>query len=341
MSGAIEIDVDKIILDKNNPRIKYFVEMYPELNQEGMLLALGAGAEHEGNTDPKGSYERLKNSIRASDGIIQPIILKSLEDGWFECIEGNTRVAIYRELRDKEQDAGRSDEKWNHIPAIVSENMEDMEAHKIRLQIHLVGNRPWDPYSKAKYLHELQNVHMMPMSELVDFCGGSKRDVQESLKAYVDMETHYRPVLDEDGDFDPSRFSAFVELQKPGIKDAIYNAGFNEADFSKWVDKKKVFPLNSVRKLPRILGNEVTKRKFLHEGAREAIKILDAPDLDTKLREASISQLARALQEKLNTLAYEEAEDLATERESEANIELRDLLACIEGHIGQDSSLDW
>ena len=165
MSNAIDVEVDRIVLDKNNPRIKHFVEMYPRLNEERMLLALGAGAEHEGNTDPKGSYERLKNSIRASDGIIQPIILKSLEDGRCQCIEGNTRVAIYRELRKKEQDAGRSDEKWNCIPAIISENMEDMEAHKIRLQIHLVGNRPWDPYSKAKYIHELRNVHMMPMSE--------------------------------------------------------------------------------------------------------------------------------------------------------------------------------
>ena len=192
MSSAIDIEVDKIVLDKGNPRIKHFLEIYPELNEERMLLALGAGAEHEGNTDPQGSYERLKNSIRASGGIIQPIILKSLEDGRCQCIEGNTRVAIYLELRKQEQEAGRSDEKWNRIPAIISEKMEDMEAHKIRLQVHLVGNRPWDPYSKAKYLHELREVHKMPMSELVDFCGGSKRDVQESLDAYCDMEAYYR-----------------------------------------------------------------------------------------------------------------------------------------------------
>lgn len=341
MNNAIDVEVDKIVLDENNPRIKHFVEMYPELNEERMLLALGAGAEHEGNTDPKGSYERLKKSIRVSGGIIQPIILKSLENGWWQCIEGNTRVAIYRELRKLERDAGRSDEKWNRIPAIISENMVDMEAHKIRLQIHLVGNRPWDPYSKAKYLHELLNVHMMPMSELVDFCGGSKRDVQESLDAYIDMETHYRPVLDEDGDFDPSRFSAFVELQQPGVKDAIFNAGYNEMDFSKWVNMKKIFPLRTVRKLPKILGNEEAKRTFFLEGAREAIKILDAPDLDTKLREASISQLARALQEKINTLTYEEAKHLATERKSDAHLDLRDLLACVEELIGLDNGLDW
>ena len=336
MSSAIDVEINKIILDKGNPRIKHFLEMYSELNEERMLLALGAGAE----TDPQGSYERLKNSIRASSGIIQPIILKALEEDRYLCIEGNTRVVIYRELRKQEQDAGRRDEKWNAIPSIISEKMEDKEAHKIRLQVHLVGNRPWDPYSKAKYLHELREVHRMPMTELVDFCGGSRRDVKQWLDAYQDMETHYRPVLEEDGDFDPSRFSAFVELQKPGIKDAIFSAGYDERNFSQWVYKKNISPLNSVRRLPQILENKEARRIFLREGAREAIKILDAPDLDTKLREASISQLARALQEKINTLAYDEAKHLATERESEAYLDLRDLLACVEELIGPGNSLD-
>ena len=54
----------------------------------------------------------------------------------------------------------------------------------------------------------------MPIGELVSYCGGSRNDVLQSINAYVDMETHYRPVIDDvDGDFDPSRFSAFVELQ--------------------------------------------------------------------------------------------------------------------------------
>ena len=340
MSSPASVEIDKIVLDLENPRIKHFLEMYSTLNEAQMLMALGAGADHEGSTDPQGSYERLKNSIQASGEIIQPIILKPAGNDSYLCVEGNTRVAIYRELRQQERNAGRSDEKWNTIPAIVKDDMEDLEAHKIRLQVHLVGNRPWDPYSKAKYLKELREEHMMPMSDLVDFCGGSRRDVQQSLDAYHDMETHYRPVLDDDGDFDPSRFSAFVELQKPGIKDAIFNAGYDEGHFSRWVDTRKISPLNSVRRLPQILENGEAKRTFLREGAREAIKKLDAPDLDTKLREASISQLARALQEKINTLSYDEARHISTERDSEAHLDLRDLVACIEELIGPDDGID-
>ena len=340
MSSAISVEVDKITLDLENPRIKHFLEMYTDLNEAQMTIALGAGAEHEENTAPQGSYERLKKSIQASGGIIQPIILKAREDGSYLCIEGNTRVAIYRELRKQERAAGLSGEKWDTIPAIVNNALQDLEAHKIRLQVHLVGNRPWDPYSKAKYLNELREVHMMPMADLVDFCGGSRRDVQQSLDAYRDMETHYRPVLDDGGDFDPSRFSAFVELQQPGIRDAIFNAGYDEEHFSRWVDTRKISPLKSVRKLPQILENEEARHTFLSEGAREAIKKLDAPDLDTKLREASISQLARALQEKINTLSYDEAKHIAAERNSEAYLDLDDLLDCIEELIGPDDGID-
>lgn len=340
MSSPTSVEIDKVVLDLENPRIKHFLEMYSTLNEAQMLMALGAGAEHEGSIDPQGSYERLKKSIQASGGIIQPIILKPTGNDSYVCVEGNTRVAIYRELRQQERNAGRSDEKWNTIPALVKDGMEDMEAHKIRLQVHLVGNRPWDPYSKAKYLNELREAHMMPMSDLVDFCGGSKRDVQQSLDAYRDMEIHYRPVLDGDEDFDPSRFSAFVELQKPGIKDAIFNAGYDEGHFSRWVDERKISPLNSVRRLPQILESGEAKHTFLREGAREAIKKLDAPDLDTKLREASISQLARALQEKVNTLTYDEAKQVAAEHDSEAHLDLRDLLACIEELIGPDNGIN-
>ena len=111
MGSAVDIEIDKIILDKGNPRIKHFLEMYTELNEEQMIMALGAGTEHEGGTAPQGSYERLKKSIQASGGIIQPIILKSLRNDSYLCIEGNTRVVIYRELRQQERASGRSGEK--------------------------------------------------------------------------------------------------------------------------------------------------------------------------------------------------------------------------------------
>jgi hypothetical protein len=72
------------------------------------------------------------------------------------------------------------------------------------LQVHLVGTRPWDPYSKAKYLHHLRTQALLPFSQIVDFCGGRQKDVLESINAYSDMEKYYRPVVPDDGSFDTS-----------------------------------------------------------------------------------------------------------------------------------------
>ena len=322
--------MDEIILDESNPRIKYYLEMYAVLNEAHMLLALGAGAEDERGATALGSYERLKHSIQASGGIIQSIIVKALDNGRYLCIEGNTRVAIYRQLRKEDWASGQTGERWQTIPALISNQMDQEEAHKIRLQVHLVGNRPWDAYSKAKYLRELVEDYKMPMAELVSYCGGSKNDVLQSINAYVDMENHYRSVIDDgDGDFDPSRYSAFVELQKPGIKQALFRAGLSESDFSRWVDERKLYPLNSVRRLPQILDNPEAKRVFLREGARAAINTLDAPDLDTRLRESNISQLAKALQEKIGLLSYDHAERIRRQPDSEEHLDFKDLLISV------------
>ena len=335
MSESKLIPVGSVDLDYSNPRIKHFLEMYGALNEEQMLLALGAGAESEGRISALGSYERLKHSIRASGGIIQSIIVKPTSGNRYLCVEGNTRVAIYRELLDEEVASGESGDRWQYISALVDDQMNDHEAHKIRLQVHLVGNRPWDPYSKAKYLHELAHDYKMPMQELVSFCGGSPSDVSRSIDAYTDMEAHYRPIVEQhDGAFDPSRFSAFVELQKPGIKRAIWHAGFDIRDFSEWVDSRKLFPLSAVRKLPEILGNAKSRSIFFSEGARAAIRDLDAPDLDTRLREANIAQLSGALQEKIDLLSFEEANLIRAQPDSDVRLDLSDLLNAICSLLG-------
>ena len=75
----------------------------------------------------------------------------------------------------------------------------------------------------------------MPFSEIIDFCGGNETDLNRSISAYVDMEKHYRDVIPEDGKFDTTRFSGFVELQKPGIKEAILAANYSLTDFARWI----------------------------------------------------------------------------------------------------------
>ena len=293
--------------------------MYPgEPTAAQIQLALGAGSddiEGQGGT----TFSRLKNSILTNGGIIQPIILNVLADGKKLCIEGNTRVCLYKMFLDQKVPGS-----WNKIPSIVYTDLTEEEKDAIRLQAHLVGPRQWDPYSKAKYLTYLRNKEHFPFSKLVDYCGGSQKAVIESIDAFADMEAYYRPLCESEGDFDPRRFSGFVELQKNQVKTAIAQAGYEVADFAKWILEKKIDPLATVRWIPRILKDKKAAQIFLKKGAAEAIKVLDRPDLSKALQEATIGQLAQALAQAINTIQFAQVQELQKDPSSDTNQALLD-----------------
>jgi len=334
MAKYCMLPVDSIELDLQNPRIAKWIEMYEGTpTPEQIELALRSGGSQDDVGGP--SYHSLKQSIQTNRSIIHPIIVNCQADGKLTVIEGNTRTHIYRELK-KSDSSG----VWDTIPAMVYEQMSAETIDSIRLQAHLVGTRNWDPYSKAKYLNLLRTKENLTFSQLVDFCGGDKREVQTFIDAYNDMEDYYRPILDSDQDFDPSRFSAFVELQRPRIMQSLVETGYTKEDFSKWVHLQLIFPLATVRKLPQILHNETARASFLMNGAQEAIKLLDTPDSDLSLNEAKLDQLAHEICKRISQLHYAEIQRLRSCQDSpEVTIlcDAQEALASLCQDLGYDS----
>lgn len=303
------VPIEEIGLDRDNPRIRKFLEMYGDNpTAEQFYLALGAAGDDEG--DHSATFEKLKNSIQTNQGIIQPVILNK-RDGQFICIEGNTRVALYKKFL-----AEKVPGPWTQIMGMVYDEMGDLQIDSIRLQVHLVGTRPWDPYSKAKYLHHLRNEKNMPLALLVEFCGGREKEVVESINAFSDMESYYSPIVQE-GSFDTSRFSGFVELQKPNIKQAIAEAGFQLTDFAAWIRDEKIYPLNTVRVLPRILKHKRAREEFLKHDARRAQEFLEQPTVTKALADASLAQLAHALTQMIYKLPWPEKDKLCKDSTGE------------------------
>jgi hypothetical protein len=292
------LNVDDIQLDLANPRIAKWIEMYgPEPTAEQISLALGAGDSQLPEGSP--TFSSLKASIRTNNGLIHPILVNREEDGTLVAIEGNTRTAIFREFR---QQGVPGD--WECIPAMVYDQLSRSEVDAIRLQSHLVGPRDWDPYSKAKYLTLLRDMNQLTLGQIVDFCGGKKQEVQSYITAYHDMEHHYRPLLDSDQDFDPTRFSAFVELQKPRITTALVHAGFDKTTFAEWIISRRIHPLVRVRDLPRVLQNPKSREAFLASGMDEALKLLDQPTTDASLKEATLCELTHELLKRLAAIPW-------------------------------------
>ncbi len=319
------LPVETLVLDTSNPRVARYIEMYGgEVTDDQMSLALGAANYEQGESTT--TFQSLRASIRTHGGVIHPILVNREDEDRLVVIEGNTRALIYRQFRRSDDDSDR----WDEIPAIVYERLDEKEIDAIRLQAHLVGPRQWDPYSKAKYLDYLSNSEHLTTDQIVDFCGGQKAEVHRFIDAYNDMENHYRPLLASDDQFDPTRFSAFVEMQAPRVQEALVTSGYTKADFAGWVNDQILYPLDRVRRLPAILANPQARSVFLTDGAREAEKILDTPSTVEALKDATLTQLANALLDHIEKMSYTDLlrlrEDLNTP-DNLALTETRDQLA--------------
>lgn len=308
------LPITSIVLDPRNPRVAPALESIEgEPPQSFIELALGQFAPDDEDKGASTTFSSLKASIRAYKGLINPIVVTPRGDGSYVVIEGNTRVSIYRQLA-LEKIPG----SWGTIPAMVRQDIQENGEHAIRLQAHLVGPRQWRPYAKAKYLHMLYTDQKLSINEILDYCGGNarKREIEEYIAAYTDMQNHYMPLIGQNQP-DYSRFSAFVELQKPQVKQSIVKANFTMDDFAQWVNDSKISPLNTVRQLPRILGNTEAKKKFLSHDAREAMKVLEQPSSNAAIKEATIDQLANALASKIRALNWPDVKGLTEDHDSQ------------------------
>ena len=221
--------------------------------------------------------------------------------------------------------------------------MSDEHIDSIRLQAHLVGPRQWDPYSKAKYLEYLSNSEHLTINQIIDYCGGRESEIKNYINGYNEMEKHYRPQLDDEQDFDYTRFSAFVEVQNPRIRDAIFNSGHSLDDFSKWVRDLKISPLAKVRRLPSILGNKKSRDIFLKYPGKgaidEALKVLDTDDSAKVLQEATLMHLVAETVRRILKLPYEQLSKLKSEDsvdEVQIIFDARDLLIELCADIEQE-----
>ncbi|MCY3767944.1 MAG: ParB N-terminal domain-containing protein [Gammaproteobacteria bacterium] len=315
------LDVDTITFDSDNPRIKKSLEKYGDkINAERIHFALRSAADGVSGTS---SYTRLKDSIRASNGIISPITVVP-KGNQYVCIDGNTRLAIYKHFT-KEGVQG----EWSQIKAIILGDANQQDIETVRVSAHLVGSREWPAYEKARYLHYLRNEKLMDYNEMIALCGGNKIDIERQIDAYHDMNEYYRDLVDDTA-FQIDRFSGFVELQKPKVKNAIFEAGMELKDFGEWIRDGKIYRLNEVRNLPRVLQDDDARKKFLEGGPRsieDACRLLDRKIEDRwekgldkmSLETATFHQLVEVLGRRINDLPYSELSALKEKNNDAAN----------------------
>lgn len=321
------LEVESVSFDTDNPRIKMALEKYGDrLNAERIHFALSSATD---GTKGVSSYSRLRDSIRTSGGIMIPITVRVRGDEYV-CIDGNTRLAIYKQFL-KEGAEGA----WSEIKAIVLENADQRAIETVRVSAHLVGAREWPAYEKARYLHYLRNQKFMDYSEMIALCGGNKADIERQIDAYQDMNDYYRDLVDDTA-FHIDRFSGFVELQRPKVKDAIFDADLELKDFGEWIRDGKIYRLEDVRELPKVLRDDDARDTFLKGGLRsieDAIALInkkaDGERAQTNekvtLDTATVYQLAEVLARRINDMPYSELRLLRNQEHEEVSDQIHSL----------------
>ena len=293
MSERTTIDITMVHPDLDNPRIADWLMENPDPSKQEVLRMLGEN-EPTKSSESKTTWQSLKKSIEKFGGLINPIIVSEVKDKSYKVIEGNTRLAIYLSLYEE-----TGDNKWKNIPTIIYNELTSEGEHSIKLQAHLVGIRPWSPFAKGKYLYELEKNGELNTQEIIDICGGKKKDIINYIDAYKDMLVHFLPQHKNPQDIETNVFSAFVEIQSPKRKQALQDHGYTMDDFARWnkPPHKRMIKNEHVRSLVKILNDPVAKEKFLNESSLEAKQYLDSKD--NSLRDVPIHQLADEISKRI------------------------------------------
>ena len=312
---AATIEVDKIDMDRENPRIKAALEnpSITDVSDEEFRLQLEHAMSRGGSGSP--GWRRLRNSIVAAGKALQRITVVEA-DGRFLCIDGNTRVAIYKDL-DKKEEPG----DWKLIEADIIVDADEKEIEKeierVRMISHIVGPRDWSPYRRAKYLHGLRFEEKLSWKEIVDLCGGTGNESQmkDSIAAYELMEDYRQQV--PEGNFKEDRYSAFEEMVKLRMVTRLEDHGKTMEDFNRWVEKGVLRTDAEVRGLRKVLNDEEAREELEREEPRslekaiQVVKDKEVQDRSTSerarlLREASVVELATWLLDRLENTTLRE-----------------------------------
>lgn len=160
------------------------------------------------------------------------------------------------------------------------------------------------------------------MAQIVSFCGGNQSEINKLIDAYNEMETNYRPNLNDDTEFDQRDFSKFYEFQRKTIKASIFKKGYTTEDFAKWVIHGNVDTAINVRKIPQIFENNDAIEVFLKTNIAEAEKKVVVDDkFDKTIENIPYYVLANQLNKKINSMDLSEFKSLKfdTDRENEKN----------------------
>ena len=272
---------------KDNPRVYACTHGYPDF--ENLMEEQQQAVIFEKLLEEP-SVKKLIPDVKRHGGLIESILIRQ---DTMEVIEGNSRLAVYRQLYEDEKEG-----EWELIPCDIVSNLSDTQQAAFLNQIHVKGKVQWSAYEKANfaYVRKLQGWDLDQISRVF---GESKATIRTRLKVIKTMQ--------DNEDNDRSHFSYYdVMVRSPEISEAIKQEDLRSFLFTKIKDfspnkKDGDFAALELRqKFPELLKKPKVLKKF----------ISGEIDLDEGYQRAKISQVEKRVRQAVDLLDDVERKDI-------------------------------
>lgn len=191
-SKVVFLDTDKLLLDEENPRLAsgkggdtqedLLKVLWTEMSVDELALSIAANGffpEENLLVIPSNPQEKNENKKK------------------YIVVEGNRRLAAVRILINDEL---RNRIKATDIPKITLKQKQELDKlpvaiYKNRKELweyfgfrHINGPKPWDAFSKAKYVAYVKEKYKISLNEIANKIGDKHATVQKLYRGYIVLQ---------------------------------------------------------------------------------------------------------------------------------------------------------
>ncbi|MBS1825626.1 MAG: ParB-like nuclease domain-containing protein [Acidobacteria bacterium] len=190
----------------------------------------------------------LRDDIRRNGGLLEPLIVR---DGTLDVLEGNSRLAAYRQLAAKEPI------KWAEVKCtVLPADVEESLIFALLGQFHIKGKKDWAPYEQAGFLYRRFKTHNVTASKLASELGLSAKKVGHLIDTYDFMVKHDEVDINKWSYYDEYLKSNKIKKarnQHPGMDDLVVES-IKSGDIERAMDLRD--------QLPVVCASPVVLKKF-------------------------------------------------------------------------------
>lgn len=211
--------------------------------------------------------KQLKLSIEQNGGLIDPLIVVK-RNSEYVVLEGNSRLAAYRLLADKDP------VKWQKVRVnILPEEITENEIFTLLGQYHLIGRKDWSVFEQAAYLYRQKMSSGLENDILAKNVGLTESKVNTYITVYKFMLEH--------DDLRSDRWSYYEEyLKSRGIRKYRETSPQIDNVFVKQVKSGRIKQAMDVR---TVLGevakaSDKTAKKIMQQIIEESVDIYEGQE---------------------------------------------------------------